>query len=246
MAFFFGLYHWQRRARRLFVALVVGAVGLASTRSDSRVGRAAGLLGVAWAGRRGAGALHSLLTPLPWVVERYKYSPLAAALPTAGADRWLDLGCGTGRSIVGLAPAIPEDCRVLGLDVFDDRVVLGNGPGLAARNARQAGVDAAMLRGDAARLPADDDSQAVVTACRLLHDLPRSAARSTLEEAHRVCEPGGAVGVLELPTTHEGVDDPPEEYWPALVAQAGFAVERVEHVPRRRSDGHYVVVVGRA
>ncbi|PSQ61278.1 MAG: methyltransferase type 11, partial [Halobacteriales archaeon SW_9_67_25] len=158
-------------------------------RSRSRWVRTAGLVGVGWALARGASALTALCSPAPWVVERYKYEALAETLPTEGAERWLDVGCGTGRSLVGVAGLVPDSCRVLGLDVFDDRIVLGNTPGLAAWNARRTGLDAATVRGDATRLPVGDRSHGVVTACRLLHDLPRERALETLSELERVCAP---------------------------------------------------------
>lgn len=242
---FFGLYHWRTRGKRLLRALLIGAVGLVLRRSHSRWSRIAGLLGVGWALHRGASALGALTSPAPWVVERYKYEALAEALPTDGAERWLDVGCGTGRSLVGVSDLVPEGCRVLGLDVFDDRVVLWNAPGLAGWNARRAGLDVTPVCGDAARLPVADGSQDVVTACRLLHDLPRERALVTLSELQRVSAPGGAIGVLELPITHDGATDAPAEYWPALVEEAGFEVDRVREVPRRDSEGAYVVVVAR-
>lgn len=244
--YFFGLYHWRVRLARLLRALAVGAVAILVVRSGSRWRRVAGLLGIGWALHRGGSALDALCSPAPWVVERYKYEALARALPTDGAESWLDVGCGTGRSFVGFADRVPDGCRVVGLDVFDDRIVLGNGPRLAARNANEASVDAAMVRGDATRVPIAADSQDVVTACRLLHDLPREQALATLSELRRVCAPGGAVGVLEIPITHDSRDEDPATYWPSLVAEAGFDVETVEEVPRRRSDEAYVVVVGRA
>jgi SAM-dependent methyltransferase len=243
--YYFGLYHWRTRARRVLVALAVGTLAAVAARSGPRWRRAASLLALGWAVRKGGGTVRSLCSPPPWVVERYKYEALARALPTAGAQRWLDLGCGTGRSLVGVSALVPEGCRVVGLDVFDDRIILGNGPALAAGNARKAGLEAAMVRGDATRLPVADGSQDVVTACRLLHDLPREAALATLEETRRICRPDGTVGLLEIPVTHDGTTDPPAEYWPALVSEAGLAADRVEEVPRRRSEGAYVVVVAR-
>jgi ubiquinone/menaquinone biosynthesis C-methylase UbiE len=244
--YFFGLYHWRVRLKRLLRALAVGAVALAVGRSRSRWRQAVGVLGVGWALHRGRSALDALCSPAPWVVERYKYEALARVLPTDGAESWLDVGCGTGRSFVGFSDLVPDSCRVVGLDVFDDRVVLGNGPRLAARNATKAGLDAAMVRGDAARVPVAAGSQDVVTACRLLHDLPREDALATLSDLYRACAPGGAVGVLEIPITHDGRDEDPAAYWPSLVAEAGFDVKTVEEVPRRRSDDAYVVVVGLA
>ncbi len=243
--YFFGIYHWRSRGARLLRALLVGAVALALTRSRSRWSRIAGLLGVGWALQRGASAVDALVRPAPWVVERYKYEALAGALPTDGAGRWLDVGCGTGRSLVGVAELVPDGCRVLGLDVFDDRVVIGNTPGLAAWNARRAGLDLATVRGDAVRLPVADGSQDIATACRMLHDLPRERALEALAELQRVCAPDGAVGLLELPITHEGATEPPAEYWPGLVEEVGLEVDCVREVPRRDSEGAYVVVVAR-
>jgi len=149
----------------------------------------------------------------------------------------LDVGCGTGRSLVGLAPAIPDGCSVLAVDVFDDRIILGNGPQLATRNARLAGVDATAIRGDAARLPLGDEAVDVVTFCRLLHDLPATAARDALADARRVCALGGRIGVLALLYPHDE-NATPATYWRELVADAGFAVDAV----RERDDGYVIVV----
>lgn len=238
MDYYFGIYHWRRRFRRIAVALalVVGGVVLAlrSTLAVRLVG--VGLLGMAV--RVGRGPLRRLLSPPPWRPDAWKYRELRAALPYSDADCALDLGCGTGRSLVGLAPAIPDSCRVLGLDVFDDRVILGNGPALARRNASQAGLDCEVVAGDAARLPVAAGSQDVVTACRLLHDLPREAAESTLAEARRVLRPDGTLGVLELPIPHDA-DADPLDYWVGLVDDAGFAVDEAREVER---GGYFLVV----
>ena len=192
---------------------------------------------------RGATAAQRLLSPPPWTLNHEPYAALASALPFAQADRALDIGCGTGRSLVGLAPSVPESCTVLGLDVFDDRIILGNGPALARRNGRTAGVNVTPIVGGAARLPIATDSQDVVTACRVLHDLPAAEVGSALREAHRVCAPQGTLGVLEVPIVPEDTTANPEEYWPGRISQAGFTVTNVERVPRERGSGPYILVV---
>jgi ubiquinone/menaquinone biosynthesis C-methylase UbiE len=188
--------------------------------------------------KRGAGPLNRVLSPPPWLPDRWKYRELGAEMPYADAACALDVGCGTGRSLVGLAPFVPADCRFVGLDVFDDRVILGNGPSLARRNAAQAGLDAEIVAGDAARLPVAAESQDVVTACRVLHDLPKDAAASALEEANRVLSSDGTLGVLELPIPHETAADP-LDYWEALVADAGFRIETAREV---QAEGYYLLV----
>lgn len=240
----FGVYHWRRRGRAVALGalsvLVGGVLAARPGRNDRRLLGAGAALWGAFAGGR---ALRQLAGSAPWRVETAKYEALAALLPLADAEYVLDVGCGTGRSLVGFADALSEETTLLGLDVFDDRVILGNGPALARRNARRAGLDAEILRGDAARLPVADGSADVITACRVLHDLPRDAARQAVAEARRACASGGTFGVLELPLPHEEAADP-ATYWRTLVADAGFAVDRCEE---RTIDGReYVLVVARS
>lgn len=207
----------------------------------SRGARALALTATVVATVRGARTLLRLLRPPPWTVEHGKYEALAAELPLDRAQRVLDVGCGTGRSLVGFAPRVPDGCTVVGLDVFDDRVILGNAPLLARRNAREAGIEVAPVRGDAARLPIATDTQDVVTACRVLHDLPEEDVGRALREARRVCAPGGVLGVLELPIVPDGIDDP-EAYWCSRVAEAGFSIRRAKRVERSRGEPYIVIV----
>lgn len=238
MVYYFGLYHWRRRFRRLGIALALVAVGVLTWRRGGRRSRVAGALLVALGVKRGYGPLHSVLSPPPWQPDTWKYRDVREAMPYDDAERALDVGCGTGRSLVGLAPAVPDTCRLLGLDVFDDRVILGNGPKLARRNAEGAGLDVEILAGDAARLPIGDDTQDVVTACRMLHDLPRDAAESALAEARRVLGPEGTLGVLELPIPHDS-DADPLAYWTELIEDAGFTVEEAREV---EGGGYFLLV----
>ncbi|WP_122089045.1 class I SAM-dependent methyltransferase [Halalkalicoccus subterraneus] len=245
--YYFGLYHWRSRLWRLVVGvgalLAVGVVRRTTSSGPVRALTAVLVLPLLTrAGRAGA----KLLRPPPWALERYKYDALAAELPLEGASRVLDVGCGTGRSLVGLAPHLPENASVVGLDVFDSRVILGNAPLLARRNAREAGIDVTPIRGDAARLPLATGSQEVVTACRVLHDLPAEDHGCALSEIRRVCASDGVFGVLELPITPDGVDSDSETYWCERVDEAGFTVETVRRVERRRGGEPYIVIVGRS
>lgn len=235
----FGLYHWRIRGRRLLGGLLAAAAGAVTIRSGRRLStRALGTIALGWGGYHAARNGRRLSSPPPWHVERGKYEALAATLPLEAAETVVDVGCGTGRSLVGLAPAIPDDATVLALDVFDDRIILGNGPALARRNAAEAGTRVLPVRADAARLPLAGGSADVLTACRLLHDLPKPAAEAALDEARRVLAPDGTLGLLVLPYPHEaGVD--PATYWRELVTEAGFAVD--EQRPLDGGKGYTVI-----
>jgi SAM-dependent methyltransferase len=240
----FGVYHWRERLRTVLSELSVAVCFLLIRRaSSSRPIRLAATAGMVGAVVRGTGAMRRVLFPPPWALEGYKYDALARKLPFDRADCALDVGCGTGRSLVGLAPHVPDSCAVIGLDVFDSRVILGNAPTLARRNGRLAGVDVTPVAGDAARLPVASDSQDVITACRVLHDLPAADAEHTLDEALRVYTPDGRLGVLELPITPDDAPASPEVYWRERVAEAGFTIETVERFDRKRRDDRYVLIV---
>lgn len=241
---YFGLYHWRERSRRI----LVGLCGLAFSALIGRVrpfrgARPLALAAAVASSAHAAGALGKLVRPPPWGLERYKYDALFAELPLDRAEHVLDVGCGTGRSLVALAPHVPEGRTVVGLDVFDDRIILGNAPLLARRNAREAGLDVAPVGGDAARLPVAADTQDVVTACRVLHDLPEEEVGRALGEIRRVCRPGGTLGVLELPVVPDGVESDPAAYWRSRVSKAGFSIRLVRRIERRRGGEPYVVVV---
>lgn len=240
----FGVYHWRQRLQTMLSALGITLLSwLLWRRSASRRIRFGAMVSMAGAVISGGEATRRMLVPPPWTLERYKYDALASHLSFENANRALDIGCGTGRSLVGLAPAIPDSCTVVGLDVFDNRIILGNAPALARRNGRTAGIDVSPVAGDAARLPIATDSQDVVTACRVLHDLPRENADRTLREARRVCASDGILGVLELPITPDGVAAPSEEYWHERVTEAGFDIETIERLDRKRRDDQYILIV---
>lgn len=234
--YFFGIYHWRRRLRRLALAGAAVLFGATLWRQRQHRYRVLGVLVAVFGLRRAQSPLTRLLSPPPWRVQRRKYERLAAGIPLADADRVLDIGCGTGRSLVGLAPFLPADVHVRALDLFDDRVILGNGPGLAARNARLAGLSPSLFRGDARRLPVDSGSQDIVTISRVLHDLPNeSDAETALAEIRRVLRPDGKVGILEVPSTHDDTTDG-LAYWRERLTAAGFAVTNTERV-----DGYVVL-----
>ncbi len=120
-----------------------------------------------------------------------------AALAIRRADLVLDLACGSGDLAVEARRA---GARVLGLDFSTGML----------RKARQRGVDAALVRGDALHVPlADASIDGVVSgfALRNFVDLP-----SVFAESARVLRPGGRIALLE-------VDRPP-----SVLLQAGHAL----------------------
>jgi len=240
--YFFGVYHWRERLRRVAVSTLLLVASVVTFRRGRGVLKLVATVVAGGALYLGGDAVRRLVSPAPWALDRGKYDGLASILPLDDADRALDVGCGSGRSLVGLAPHLPDDCAVVGLDVFDDRVILGNGPQLARANGARAGLDVSPVAGDAARLPFDDGAFDLVTACRVTHDVPLADRDAAFDELRRVCADDGTVGLLELPITPPGVDDD-EAYWRRCLEDAGLAVQRVTTIERRRRPGEPYVAI---
>ncbi|WP_251329756.1 class I SAM-dependent methyltransferase [Haloplanus pelagicus] len=240
--YFFGVYHWRERLARIAAASALVAAAIVAFRRGGRTLRAVAVGIGTGALYRGGDATRRLLSPPPWALDRPKYDALGSILRIDDADRILDVGCGTGRSLVGLAPHLPDDCEVVGCDVFDDRVILGNGPRLARYNGARAGLAVSPVAGDASRLPFGDEAFDAVTASRVLHDVPEEHRDAAFAELRRVCADDGTVGLLELPVTPDGIDDH-EAYWRGRLDDAGLVVERVATVARPTREGTYVAIV---
>lgn len=239
MRYYFGLYHW-RRHRMAVLELTVGLVIILATLVGSPRYSVALILGGLALGGHAVADLRTLFKPRPWHVDRDRFDRLAATLPLDNAGTVVDLGCGTGRSFVGLAPHLSAESTVIGVDRFDDEVILGNSPTLAERNARKAGEDVEIVTGDATALPLETDTVDVVIISQVLHDLPEPAIRSFLREVRRICHPGGTIGLVELPLVNDE-RSVSSDYWREAVETAGMTVTSMETVPWKGGQSKAII-----
>ena len=239
MVYYFGVYHWRKRLRAVALLasalLLAGVASLLSFPIKLLIGVSA--LGI---GVYGAMDAKKVFRPRPWAVNQRKYDTLADQLPIDEAERVLDIGCGTGRSLVGLSPHLSDSSSITGLDRFDDRIILGNVPRLAQRNTAAAGLDITLLAGDAATLPIHDGAYDILTVCMVLHDLPEDDARCILQELRRVCSSEGTIGLLELPLINDQ-KLVSSQFWQDLVTDAGFTIESVRALPWKE-DRDFVIL----
>lgn len=179
-----------------------------------------------------------------WDPERYRRNAsfvpelgrdVLAWLAPAPGERILDLGCGDGALTVVLA----QICAVLGVDQSADQVAA----------ARRRGLEALVV--DGAQLGFDNEFDAVFSNAALhwMRDADAVIAgvwRSLKPGGRFVAEMGGAgnvaavIAALERALRRRGIDPlpanpwyfpSPEEYRAKLV-QRGFAVERMQLLPR--------------
>ena len=112
----------------------------------------------------------------------------AAALGVGAGDAVLDLGCGPGGSIPLLADAVGPEGTVIAVDYSGGMVRTAAGRA-AAHPA------AAVVRGDAGRLPLRDDAIDAAFASLALSAMP--AIGAVLDEIERVVRPGGRLVVVD-------------------------------------------------
>ena len=112
----------------------------------------------------------------------------------------LELGYGTGHSLVGLAEAVGEEGTVAGVDISDGMCKV------ATKRVDQAGVsDRVTLKvADVPPLPYDDDTFDVVSMSFTLELFPLDVIPAVLLEIKRVLRPGGRVGVVSMATVEDG------------------------------------------
>ena len=96
----------------------------------------------------------------------------------------LDLGCGAGHDARFLARL---GFRTTGLDISGAALVI------AAKAAREAGLEIEWRRANAAELPFDDATFAFISDRGCLHHVAASARASYAREVTRVLEPGGVL-----------------------------------------------------
>jgi ubiquinone/menaquinone biosynthesis C-methylase UbiE len=142
---------------------------------------------------RAQGAARILRSPditRPTAAEAWRgYKPASFALLELGeGDHVLDVGCGTGADVRGLAGLVPG-VSVVGLDANDRRVVEAQAAALGLPRPIEFRV------GDAHRLPFEDDRFDACRADKVLHHVADPAR--VLAEMTRVVRPGGRVVVSD-------------------------------------------------
>ena len=108
-----------------------------------------------------------------------------ARLPVRSGQRVLEIGVGTGLTL----PLYPRDCRLTGVDISEEMLEQAHdrAEGLNLRD-----VDLRLM--DARRLDFPDGTFDHVVAPYVISVLPEP--RRVMEEALRVCKPGGTLAVL--------------------------------------------------
>jgi ubiquinone/menaquinone biosynthesis C-methylase UbiE len=130
------------------------------------------------------------------------------ALALRGDERVLDVGCGRGLMMVGVAQRLTAGGRAVGVDDWARRDRRAAGREAARENARRAGVPdrVDLADGDLRALPFPDASFDLALSSLALRELPgREARAAAIGEMLRVVPPGGRTVIADIARTGEYV-----------------------------------------
>lgn len=127
---------------------------------------------------------------------------LLARLKLRGDETVLDVGCGHGLLLIGVAKLLPHG-RAVGVDLWSQVDQSDNSRDATLSNAALEGVaDRVDVRdGDMRKLPFDDCTFDVAVAHFAIHNIPaRDGRRQAIREIVRTLKPGGRVALSDFKT----------------------------------------------
>ena len=144
-----------------------------------------------------------------------------ASLQLRGSERVLDLCTGTGDLAIAAVRARPGAARVVGVDFAAAMLHVGREKLMRQR----LGPRVALVRGDATRIPAANQSVDAITIAFGIRNVEQVAAACA--EMHRVMKPGGRLAILEFAVpTAPGLSAVYLWYLRHLLPRIGRAISR--------------------
>jgi len=130
---------------------------------------------------------------------------LIDSLNLKGDEKVLDVGCGRGLLLIGIARRLKSG-RATGIDVWRAEDLSGNSADATKANARAEGVadKVRIENGDARKLVYPDANYDVVVSSLAIHNIPdRDERAQAIREMWRVLKPGGKLMIFDILRTGE-------------------------------------------
>lgn len=119
---------------------------------------------------------------------------LKETLPTT-PESIVDLGCGAGRSTITLQQTFPN-ATLTGIDLSPYFVAVAKHT--APQIAQNQSENISWIHAPAEETGLPSSSVDLVSVCLVFHELPTSAAKNIIAEAHRIVKPGGHFAIMDM------------------------------------------------
>ena len=136
----------------------------------------------------------------------YMRDKMIDLLNLQGNEHVLDVGCGRGLLLIGVAKQLNPNGKVAGIDLWRHEDLSNNKESQTRENARLAGVSdrVELISGDMTKMQFNNNQFDAIVSSLAIHNVPTHEGRfKAMQEIDRILKPGGRLIILDFQHTRD-------------------------------------------